>query len=235
VNNTTSHTGGNLRSLITLIILAISFVSWIFGSGVRSTELKNSASDAYDTLISQKDETMEELESSLQKYDTDLTAEEIYQIDVRFLKASRDGHLTFIELAGACRDLYTCYSNNYNLISMTAEDISSSEQESIGYFRIAYYFFLIVIIAMIAAFVVSVLMMFLGRKKHGPVLYMILSIIGFVLTVLFSLVFNNIYSGTSISVMSIVSVITAIAAVIVWNSLSPKRAQNPMNSGNRVG
>lgn len=218
-----------LRFAVTLMLMVFSARVWISGAGIRSPESAEDFSKVYQNLQDNKKQIKREIRAAVEYQDTDLSAEQVYQMELYYAGALRDGTASYIELARICSDLYTCYTNHVDLLKMTVEQIDGAssnhdvDDDAIRTARISYIALTALLIAMAAAFAGSVLMMLFGKKKRAPVLYMVLVLISLVPSVLASAAVQNPTMHMTVPVQGTVSAAAAAAAVIVWRLLSIKR------------
>lgn len=210
------------RLMITVILLAVSLAAWFFGAGIDCSSNQASVNAFYDDLTENKEDYIEQIEHSLEGHDIDLTAQEIYDLECSYWHVQQDGRISMMELVTECRCLKTSYDSNYNLTDMSYGRGGSTDGD-LQMLNVVIIMLVVIIVATFAAFVISLLLMIFGKKKRGPILYLVFAVIDFLLAILLTKVGGNVNdTDASLPVMSIVSFAAAIAAVIAWYALSPK-------------
>lgn len=209
------------RLLITLIIMTVSLICWFFGTGIHSESLAETGAENYEQLTENKADYTEYMDS----LDSSLPSEEIYNRLVKFYNSEKDGTMTIVELTQMMSTFKKLYQYDVDLSSISLSS-SSVSTDNIRVVNGVYLFLIILIILTIASFAVSILLMTVGKKKHAPVFYMILSIINFVLMGLFVIAINDSTNPTSLTPLSFVSLAAGIAAVVFW-SIETKKIKRP--------
>ena len=210
------------RLLITAVLLAVSLAAWFFGAGIDRSSEQAAINAYYDDLTENKEDYMEQIERSLEGHDTDLTAEEVYDLECRYWHIQQDGRISMTELVTACRCLKTSYEGNYNLTEMSYGRGGTTDGD-LQMLNAVIIVLAAIIAATFAAFAISLLMMIFGKSKRGPILYLVFAVIDFLLAIFLMFVglsLNDADAG--LPVMSIVSLAAAIAAVIAWRVMKPK-------------
>lgn len=217
-----------IRFIVTLVLISASLLAWIFGAGISYEGTEDDFADTYDDLADDKKEIKKELRYMLEDKDTDLTAEQVYEMELRYTGYLQDGCVTYYEAAVIMSDLYACYNDDIDLLKMVTEMATGSRsshdinEESIRVVRIVYFLTLALMISTAAAFVLSVLRMLWGKKKHAPIPYMVLTIIGVLPSAFLAMFMDSPGLTMGISPMAAAAAAAAVAGVVVWHLLTPR-------------